>query len=78
MDKTCRNKVCDGQSVKHLFLSQDSWHRHHVAEKQAHTNSLKWVTSLMRTNHLSNNCPSQQERGQFNVHHNLHHNFSNL
>ncbi len=30
MDKTCRNKVCDGQYVQHLFLSQDLWPRHNV------------------------------------------------
>ncbi len=33
MDKTLENKICDGQSVQHLFLSQYFWYtryRHHV------------------------------------------------
>ncbi len=74
MDKTLRNKVCDGQSVWHLFQSQDLWSRHTIAEQPDNTDSGKLFTSLMGANQISINCPSQLERYQFNV----HHNFSNL
>ena len=65
MDKTLKNKVCDGQTVWHLFLSQDLWSRHYVAEQQVDTDSWKLFTSLMGANHISNNCPSQQEIDKF-------------